>query len=63
MDKEENRINFDMSLLSLEQLIEVYNDIDKFIKYINSTGKKSISFKNVLLYGGIVIYFFSFWIC
>ena len=32
MDKEENRINFDMSLLSLEQLIEVYNDIDKFIK-------------------------------
>ena len=30
-----------------------YIDIDKFIKYINSTGKKSISFKNALLYGGI----------
>ena len=33
MDKEENRINFDMSLLSLEQLIEVYNDIDKDAVY------------------------------
>lgn len=36
MDKEENRINFDMSLLSLEQLIEVYNDIDKFIKALSN---------------------------
>lgn len=36
MDKEENRINFDMSLLSLEQLIEVYNDIDKFIKILSN---------------------------
>ena len=36
MDKEENRINFDMSLLSLEQLIEVYNDIDKFIKKLSN---------------------------
>ena len=36
MDKEENRINFDMSLLSLEQLIEVYNDIDKFIKTLSN---------------------------
>ena len=32
MDKEENRINFDMSLLSLEQLIEGYNNRDKVIK-------------------------------
>ena len=40
MDKEENRINFDMSLLSLEQLIEVYNDIDKFIKNDKIIGKK-----------------------
>ena len=36
MDKEENRINFDMSLLSLEQLIEVDNDIDKFIKTLSN---------------------------
>ena len=36
MDKEENRINFDMSSLSLAQLIQVYNDLDKFIKTLSN---------------------------
>ena len=36
MDKEENIINFYMYLLSLEQLIELYNDIDKFIKTLSN---------------------------
>ena len=38
-----------------ENCYSAYIYIDKFIKYINSTGKKSISFKNVLLYGGILL--------
>ena len=36
MDNVEYRINFYMSLLSLEQIIEVYNDIDKFIKTLSN---------------------------
>ncbi len=35
MEKEENKVNFDMSVLSLKELIEVYEEIDKFIKFIS----------------------------
>ena len=29
------KVDFDLSLLSLEELIEVFNDIDSFIQYLN----------------------------
>ena len=29
------KVDFDLSLLSLEELIEVFNDIDTFIQYLN----------------------------
>lgn len=35
MEKEENKVNFDLSILSLKELIEVYDEIDKFIKYLS----------------------------
>ena len=28
------KVDFDLSLLSLEELIEVFNDIDSFIQYL-----------------------------
>ena len=28
------KVDFDLSLLSLEELIEVFNDIDAFIQYL-----------------------------
>ncbi len=31
------KVDFDLSLLSLEELIEVFNDIDSFIQYLNDT--------------------------
>lgn len=34
MKKEENKVDFDLSVLKLEELIKVYDDIDNFIKYL-----------------------------
>ena len=31
------KVDFDLSLLSLEELIEVFNDIDSFIQYLNDS--------------------------
>ena len=31
------KVDFDLSLLSLEELIEVFNDIDTFIHFLNDT--------------------------
>ena len=37
MKKEENKVNFDLSVLSLEELIEVYDNIEEFLKYLNES--------------------------
>ncbi len=34
MKKEENKVNFDMSLLSLKELIKVYEDIVGFLEFL-----------------------------
>lgn len=31
------KVDFDLSLLSLEELIEVFNNIDSFIQYLNDS--------------------------
>ena len=31
------KVDFDLSLLSLEELIEVFNGIDSFIQYLNDS--------------------------
>ena len=35
MTKEENKVDFDLSVLSFEELIKVYENVDNFIKYLN----------------------------
>ena len=35
MKKQENKVDFDLSVLRLEELIKVYENIDNFIKYLN----------------------------
>ena len=35
MKKEETKVDFDLSILKLEELIKVYDSIDNFIKYLN----------------------------
>lgn len=35
MKKEEAKVDFDLSILKLEELIKVYDNIDNFIKYLN----------------------------
>lgn len=35
MAKEENKVNFDMSTLSLSELIKVYEDINNFIQFLD----------------------------
>ena len=35
--KEETKVDFDLSALTLEQLIEVYEDINVFIDYLNES--------------------------
>ena len=35
MKKEENKVDFDLSVLSLEELIKVYENIDNFIRFLN----------------------------
>lgn len=34
MNKEENKVDFDLSVLSLEELIKVYENVDNFLKYL-----------------------------
>ena len=34
MTKDENKVNFDMSTLSLEELIKVYEEITDFLKFL-----------------------------
>lgn len=34
MNKEENKVNFDVSTLSLSELIKAYEDIKKFIDFL-----------------------------
>ena len=35
MAKKEEKVDFDLSVLSLEELIEAYNNIDEFITFLN----------------------------
>lgn len=35
MKKQESKVDFDLSVLKLEELIKVYDDIENFIKYLN----------------------------
>ena len=34
MKKEKNKVDFDLSVLKLEELIKVYENIENFIKYL-----------------------------
>ena len=34
MKKQENKVDFDLSVLKLEELIKVFDDIENFIKYL-----------------------------
>ena len=36
MKREENKFDFDLSILTLEELITVYNDVDDFISFLDS---------------------------
>ena len=35
MTKEHNKVDFDLSVLKLDELIKVYEDIENFIKFLN----------------------------
>ena len=35
MKKEENKVNFDLSTLSLSELIKVYEDITDFLQFLD----------------------------
>ena len=35
--KEENKVNFDLSTLTLEELIEVYENINVFLDYLEES--------------------------
>lgn len=37
MKKEENKVNFDLSVLSLEELIETYENINIFLDYLKES--------------------------
>jgi hypothetical protein len=37
MTKENNKIDFDLSTLSLEELIEVYEKIDEFLLFLDES--------------------------
>lgn len=36
MKREDNKFDFDLSALTLEELITVYNDVDDFINFLES---------------------------
>ena len=40
MKKEEEKVGFDLSTLSLEELIQVYQDINDFIGFLEENNKK-----------------------
>lgn len=35
MKKQENKVDFDLSVLNLDELIKVYEKVENFIKYLN----------------------------
>jgi len=35
--KEDNKVDFDLSTLSLEELIKVYESVDEFIEFLNDS--------------------------
>ena len=35
MKKEEKKIDFNLSILKLDELIKVFDDVNNFIKYLN----------------------------
>jgi hypothetical protein len=35
MNKEENKVNFDLSTLSLSELIKVFEDINEFLQFLD----------------------------
>lgn len=35
--REDNKVDFDLSTLSLEELIKVYESVDEFIEYLNDS--------------------------
>ncbi len=37
MNKKENKVNFDLSMLTLTELIDLYNKITSFIAYLDDT--------------------------
>lgn len=37
MAKKEEKVNFDLSVLSLQELIETYNNIDEFLTFLNDS--------------------------
>lgn len=37
MKKDNNKVNFDLSVLTLEQLIEVYEKINEFLVYLDES--------------------------
>lgn len=43
--KDNNKVDFDLSTLSLEELIKVYESVDEFIEYLNEN-KIEIEEKN-----------------
>lgn len=45
MKKEENKVNFDLSTLSLSELIKVYESISGFLQFLD--GKKIIQEEKV----------------
>ncbi len=45
MKKEESKVNFDMSTLTLSELIKVYENITGFIEFLNE--KKIVPEQNV----------------
>lgn len=46
MKKEENRVDFDLSTLSLKELIEVYQNITGFLEELESKKQESIEKEN-----------------
>lgn len=37
MNEEENKVSFDLSVLSLEELIKVYENINEFLEFLNDS--------------------------
>lgn len=37
MNKDENKVDFDLSILTLQELIEVYQNITDFLQYLENS--------------------------